>query len=308
MGRSNRRATDKTMSLADAIGQFIFDGAIITFSGFIGRDCVAAAHEIIRQGKKDLVLLDDSKTDVGDMLIGAGCIKKWEGAYIGYGALGLAPNFRRSVEKGIPTQVELEEWSNAAMSMRFLAGALNVPFMPTRSLLGSDILRYNQKIKVIKDPFGGQPVALVPAAQPDVAIIHVQRADRMGNGQIWGFTGNDENKVRAAKTVILTCEEIAPTEEIRLHPNLTVIPFYCVDAVVHLPFGCHPQSCYGYYAYDVLFCKEYYEAAKTREGFLRWLDTYVFGCKDHYEYCQKVGWERLFALQHLERQFNLIRA
>jgi len=129
-----------------------------------------------------------------------------------------------------------------------------------------------------------------------------------GNGQVWGFTGNDENKVRAAKRVILTCEEIVPTEEIRQQPNLTLIPFYCVDAVVHVPFGCHPQSCYGYYAYDVLFCGEYHEKARTREGFLQWLDTYVYGCRDHYEYCSKVGWARLFALQHLERQFNRIRA
>jgi glutaconate CoA-transferase subunit A len=297
---------NKQITLAEAISRYVFDGAVVTFGGFIGRDCVAAAREIIRQGKKDLILLDDSKTDVGDLMVGAGCLKKWEGAYLGYGAVGLAPNFRRSVEQGVPHPIEIEEWTNAAMSMRFLAGALNLPFMPIRSMLGSDILRHNPKAKVMEDPFEGQPVVLVPAARPDVAIIHVQRADVYGNGQIWGFTGNDENKVRAAKTVILTCEEIVPTSEIRRNANLTVIPFYCVDSVVHLPFGCHPQSCYGYYAYDVLFCRQYYEEARTREGFLRWLDTYVYGCRDHYEYCQKVGLERLAALQHLERQFNRI--
>ncbi|MBC7345840.1 MAG: CoA transferase subunit A [Clostridia bacterium] len=308
MQHNQRRATNKQMTLAEAVSRFVFDGATLTFGGFIGRDCVAVVHEIVRQGKKDLTVIDDSKTDITDILVGAGLLKKWEGAYFGYGALGLAPNFRRSIEQGIPYRVEVEDWTNAAISMRFLAAALNLPFMPTRSMLGSDILKYNQKVKVIQDPFEGQPLALVPAARPDVAFIHVQRADITGNGQIWGFTGSDENKVRAAKRVVLTCEEIVPPEEIKRQANLTAIPFYCVDAVVHVPFGCHPQSCYGYYAYDVLFCGQYHEMAKTREGFLAWLDTYVYGCRDHQEYCAKVGWDRLFALQHLERQFNRLPA
>ncbi|MGB9920044.1 MAG: CoA transferase subunit A [Moorellales bacterium] len=304
----SRRKTDKVTTLQQAVRDYIHDGATICFGGFIGRDSVAVAHEIIRQGKKNLTFLDDSRTDTVDMLIGAGCVARWEGAYVGYGAVGLAPNFRRSVEAGVPHRVEVEDWSNAAISMRYLAAALNVPFMATRSLLGSDLLKYNQKVKVIEDPFEGRPVALVPAARPDVAVIHVHRADPAGNGQIWGFVGNDENKVRAARAVILTCEEIVTNEEIRQQPNATLIPFYCVDAVVHLPFGCHPQSCYGYYAYDVLFCAAYHEQAKTRDGFLRWLDTYVYGCRDHFEYCSKVGWDRLYRLQYLERQFNRVRA
>ena len=121
--------------------------------------------------------------------------------------------------------------------MRYLAGALNLPFMAIRSMLGSDILKYNKRIKTIDDPYEGKPVALVPAAKPDVAIIHVQRADVMGNAQVWGFTGNDENKVRAAKHTIITCEEIVSSEEIRRNANLTIIPFYCVDAVVQVPTG-----------------------------------------------------------------------
>lgn len=303
---TDRSHVNKQMTLKEAIDKFITDGTTITFGGFIGRDCVAAVHEIIRQGKKDLVVIDDSKTDVMDLLAGAGCVKRWEGAYLGYGAIGLAPNIRRAVESGVPRSFELEDWSNAAISMRFLAGGLNLPFMATRSMLGSDILKYNKRVKVIEDPFSGEPVALVPAAKPDVAIIHVQRADVMGNAQVWGFTGNDENKARAAKHTIITCEEIVPTEEIRRNGNMTLIPFYCVDAVVEVPYGCHPQSCYGYYAYDVLFCGEYHEMSKTRDGFLRWLDEYVFGCEDHLAYCAKVGWDRLQMLTHLERQFNRI--
>lgn len=297
---------NKQMSLKDAVKKYVTDGCSITFGGFIGRDGVAAAHEIIRQDIKNLTVIDDSKTDVMDLLVGAGAVKRWEGAYLGYGAIGLAPNIRRSVEKGVPLKIELEDWSNAGISMRFLAGSLNVPFMPTRSMLGTDIVKYNQRIKVIEEPYEGTPVALVPAAHPDVAIIHVQRADVMGNAQVWGFTGNDENKARAARHTIITCEEIVSTEEIRRQGNLTLIPFYCVDAVVQVPYGCHPQSCYGYYAYDVLFCGEYHESAKDRDSFLRWLDRYVLGTADHLAYCEMVGWDRLQKLKGLERRFNRI--
>ncbi|MFZ5634405.1 MAG: CoA transferase subunit A [Bacillota bacterium] len=297
---------NKLMTLKEAISTYVENGSSVTFGGFIGRDCVAAVHEIIRQGIRDLVVIDDSKTDMMDLLVGAGCVRRWEGAYLGYGAIGLANNVRRAVEQGVPGPIELEDWSNAAVSMRFLAGGLNVPFMATRSMLGSDIIKYNPRIKVIEDPYSGAPVALVPAARPDVAIIHVQKADMMGNAQVWGFTGNDENKARAAKHTIITCEEIIPTDQIRRRGNLTLIPFYCVDAVVHVPYGCFPQSCYGYYAYDVLFCGEYHEMSKTREGFLKWLDHYVLDCRDHMEYCARVGWDRLKSLTYLEKQFNHI--
>ena len=297
---------NKQMTLKDAIGKFVKDDCSITFGGFIGRDCVAAVHEIIRQGIKNLTVIDDSKTDMMDLLVGAGAVKRWEGAYLGYGAIGLAPNIRRSVEKGIPAKIELEDWSNAGISMRYLAGSLNIPFMATKSMLGTDVVKYNQRIKIINDPYEDEPVALVPAAHPDVAIIHVQRADVMGNAQVWGFTGNDENKARAAKHTIITCEEIVSTDEIRRQGNMTLIPFYCADAVVQVPYGCHPQSCYGYYAYDVLFCGDYHESAKDRDRFLRWLERYVFESQDHAAYCAKVGWSRLQNLMTMERHFNRI--
>ena len=296
----------KLMTLPEAVGKYVKDGCSITFGGFIGRDCVAAVHEIIRRGIKNLTVIDDSKTDMMDLLVGAGAVKRWEGAYLGYGAIGLAPNIRRSVEKGIPAKIELEDWSNAGISMRYLAGGLNIPFMAIKSMLGTDIVKYNRRIKVIDDPYHGEPVALVPAAHPDVAVIHVQRADAMGNAQVWGFTGNDENKARAAKHTVITCEEIVPTDEIRRRGNMTLIPFYCVDAVVQVPYGCHPQSCYGYYAYDVLFCGDYHEAAKDRDTFTGWLDDYVYSCADHLAYCEKVGWGRLQSLTRMERHFNRI--
>lgn len=303
---SESKKSNKLMTLKEAVGAYVRDGASITFGGFIGRDCLAAVHEIIRQGIRELVVIDDSKTDVLDLMVGAGCVRRWEGAYAGYGSIGLGNNIRRAVESGIPVPIEVEDWSNAAVSMRFLAGGLNLPFMATRSMLGSDIIKYNSRIKVIEDPYSGTPVALVPAARPDVAVIHAQKADVMGNAQIWGFTGNDENKARAAKHTIITCEEIISTDQVRSQGNMTLIPFYCVDAVVHVPYGCFPQSCYGYYTYDVLFCGEYHDAGKTREGFLKWLDRYVYGCRDHNHYCEQVGWERLDSMTRLERHFNCI--
>jgi len=159
---------------------------------------------------------------------------------------------------------------------------------------------------VVKDPYRGEPVALVPAANPDVAIIHVQRADRRGNAQIWGHLGDDENKARAAKHTIITCEELVSTEEITRLPNMTVIPCYCVDAVVHVPYGSHPWSCYGYYYHDILFQRDYAQQNQTREGFLQWLEVWVLSCSSHEEYCEKVGWERLRELSRLEQALNRI--
>jgi glutaconate CoA-transferase subunit A len=267
---------------------------------------MAAALEIVRQRKKDITLVDDSKNDEADILIGAGCVKRWEGAYLSHGVPGLSRNYRRAVEQGVPHYLEVEESSNYAMSLRFLAGALNVPFLPTKSLLGSDLPKYNQKIKVMEDPYEGKPIALVPAAHPDAAIIHVQRADSMGNAQILGFLANDENKARAAKHTIITCEKIVSTDEIRKIPNLTAIPFYCVDAVVEVPYGSYWWSLTGYYTYDIMFSKDFVKENGTREGFLKWLDKWVYGCEDHQEFLGKVGWDRIKRVTEIERMCNKI--
>lgn len=301
-----KESEDKVMTLKEAVRKFVRDEYLLTLGGFCGRNSQAAAYEIIRQGKRGLTFIDDSPTDQLDMLIGAGCIKRVEIAWHGVSIFALARNFRRALEEKVPHMIEVEDYSNYAAGLRFLAGAMNVPFLPTRSMLGSDIPKYNKRIKIIEDPYEGEPIALIPAAFPDVAIIHVQRADMRGNAQIWGHLANDENKARAAKHTVITCEEIVPEEEILRIPNMTAIPFYCVDAVVEVPYGSHPWSCYGYYYHDVIFQRDYAKHNETYEGFLRWLDEWVLSCESHADYCNKVGQERLLALTKMEQALNKI--
>ncbi len=291
---------DKRMTLAEAVRNFVHDGDSLAFSGVASREPVAACYEIIRQGRKNLTFITDSTADTAEMLIAGGCLSRLECAYIWVGVIGMGYNYRRAVEKGIPNTLDVEEYSNLGMSARLMAGASGLPFMPTKSLLGSDIITYNPKIKVMDDPYGSGPVALVPASQPDVAFIHVQRADRIGNAQIWGMMMNDDILARAAKNTVLLCEEIIPTGEIRKLPNMTAIPSYCVSAVVEVPFACHPLSIAGYYWMDIPFRREMVTAAKTREGMVAWLGEWIHGVKDHQAYREKIGPERLAKLQQLE--------
>jgi glutaconate CoA-transferase subunit A len=189
------------------------------------------------------------------------------------------------------------------MGLRFLAGAMGLPFMTTRSLIGSSIEEYNDMIKVIDDPYGGTKVAVVPAAVPDVGIVHVNRADKLGNAQYLGFSSNAENIARAAKRTIVTCEEIISTDEIKAAPTYTTIPQYVVDAVVEVPYCSHPWNMAYAYAYDIPFHMEMMKEIETEEGFKRWIDEWAFGCRDHEAYCEKVGWGRLRKLSQIERKF-----
>lgn len=294
---------DKQMTLKEAIKKFVNAGCSIAFGGMGGAQSVAPAYEIIRQKKTNLVLIGDSPCEVADMLIGAGLVRKVEVGWIGYAVAGLGFNYRRAVEQGIPRSIEVEEYTNYTMGLRFLASSMGLTFMPTKSLLGSDIPKYNHRIKIIDDPYSGEPVALVPAANPDVSIVHVSRADPLGNAQIFGFSSNDAEIARAGKQTIVTCEEIVSTEEIRRFPGLTVIPSYCVSAVVEVPYCSHPWNMPYYYAYDIPFHMEFQRHNRTREGFLKWLDEWCYACEDWNEYCRKVGWERLRELTRLERMF-----
>ena len=291
---------DKTMLLSEAIDRYVADGCSISQCGLIMREPVAACHEIIRQGKKNLTYIGGG-AEVPNMLIGAGAVSRAETAYIWIGVVGAGLNYRRAVEKGIPNKIEVEEYSLNGLSLRFMAGAMDVPFLPTRSLLGSDLPRFNQKIKIINDPYEGQQVALVPKAHPDVGIIHVQRADKMGNCQIWGYLGMDAVLARAAKKTIITAEEIVPTSEIRKIPNMTAIPHYCVDAVVHVPFGAHPQSCTGYYWVDVPFRRQFMACNQTHEDYMQWVKEWIIDAGDWNGYLEKVGRDRLAKLQELEK-------
>ncbi len=292
------------MSLKDAIATFVIEGCVLAFGGFGGEQSTQAAYEIIRQKPQNLTVIGDSPSEQMDMLIGAGLVKKAEFAYCSYAIAGLGHNLRRSVEKGIPFKVEIEEYSNYTMGLRYLAGAMNIPYMPTRSLLGSDLPTYNPKIITTVDPYEQTPIALVPAVRPDVAIMHVNRCDQRGNVQMFGFTANNENLARAAKHTIITAEEIVPTGKIRQYSNVTVIPEFFVDAVAEIPFASHPWNMPYSYAYDIPFHIQQLKKFETREGFMGWLDEWVFGCSDHKAYCEKVGWDRLKALADIERRFS----
>lgn len=291
---------DKRMTLKEAVNHFVTDGCSIAFGSVFSREPFAACCEVIRQGKKNLTFMPQSSADTGELLIAAGCVCKVETAYLWIGVIGMGYNFRRAVEKGIPNYIKVEEYSNLGMSARFLAGASGLPFMPTKSMIGTDIIKNNPKIKVIDDPYGSGPIALVPAAQPDVAIIHVQRADVAGNAQIWGMIMNDDIIARAAKNVIVTCEEIVSSNEIRKIPNMTTIPSYCVSAVVEVPFGCYPMSISGYYWVDMPFRQEMANASRTREGIVAWMDEWIYGTEDYDEFLKKLGPERLNMLRELE--------
>ncbi|MDK2919935.1 MAG: glutaconate CoA-transferase, subunit [Candidatus Petromonas sp.] len=303
MSDNPRQRADKRMSLSEAINKFVQDDCTLTFSGMGGAQCVAHTYEIIRQGKKNLTLIGDSPCECGDLLVGAGLLKKMEIAWCSYAVAGLGYNFRRAVENDIPRPIVLEEYSNYTIGLRFLAGALNIPYMPSKSLLGSDLTKYNKNIKIDQDPYTGEKVALVPAANPDVAIVHVSRADKRGNGQVFGFSSNAENMARAAKYTILTCEELVSTDEIRRNPNFTIIPEYSVDAVVELPYACHPWNMPYAYAYDMPFHTEQLAQFKTREGFEKWMQEWCYDIKNHEEYLEKVGYKRLCELTRIERRF-----
>ena len=290
---------NKVMTLEEAVKHFVADGCSIALGAMVAREPMAVCHEIIRQRKKDLTLVTDSSVEPAEALIAGGCIRKVECAYIWLNQGG-GQNYRRAVEKGIPNHVEVEEYSNMGVSARYLAGAIGIPYIPIKSMLGSDIINYNPRIKVVDDPYGSGPVALVPAVHPDVAFIHVQRADKMGNSQIWGMLANDDNISRAAKSVVITCEEIIPTREIRRIPNMTAIPSYCVSAVVKVPFCCHPNPVAGYYWMDVPARRSWAAASRTREGIEAWMDEWIFGVKDFEGYLAKLGKDRLAALQQIE--------
>ncbi len=292
------------MSLKEAVSTFVKDGSSVGFAGMAGEQVVAPAHEIIRQKIGNLTVVGDSPCDPGDLLCGAGLVKRMEIAWCGYAVAGMGPNFRRAYEKKIPNAIEVNDHSNFGIGLRYMAAAMGIPFMPTKSFLASDLLTYNKDIKVIDDPFGTGPIALVPPLEPDVAFIQATRADVKGNTQFFGFSANSENLARAAKYTVICAEHIVSTKEIEETPNLTIIPQYAVDAVVELPFGSHPWNFPYEYQYDMPFHMDMQKAFKTREGFLEWLDEWIYGVEDWEGYLKKVGYDRLYKLIQIERKFQ----
>jgi glutaconate CoA-transferase subunit A len=231
-----------------------------------------------------------------DQMIGAGCVKKVIAAWIGNVAAGLGHNYRRAAEAAIPHAIEIEEHSNFTIGVGLQAAATGLPFLPTRSITGSD-LASGQQFKPIVCPFTGENLIAVRAIRPDVAILHVQRADREGNAHVWGNFGVMREAAFAAKTVILTCEELVDHEIVVSDPNRTVIPGFLVSSVVHEPFASHPSPTQGYARRDDDFYFEYHQSTRNREGFERWLGKWVLGVKTHGEFLNRLGKERLDRLR-----------
>ncbi|MGZ4149903.1 MAG: CoA transferase subunit A, partial [Actinomycetota bacterium] len=204
---------------------------------------------------------------------------------------------RRRIEDEDPGPLEIEEYSHFGMVCRYVAGAANLPFFPIRSYYESDIPSVNPKIVPMRSPYeDGTEVYVVPPLQPDVAIVHAQRADESGDAQIWGLLGCQKEAAFAAKHVILVCEEVVPEATIRRDPNRTVIPSAVVDAVVEEPLGCHPSFAQGYYDRDNAFYLEWDKIARDPETLEAWLDEWVYGLQDHREYVEKFGaahWDAL---------------
>jgi glutaconate CoA-transferase, subunit A len=284
----SRALVDKRMSVAEAVARFVHDGEYIASGGFGHvRVSMAAIYEIIRQRRRHLVMAGKTAVHDADLLIGAGCVDRIEVAYaFGHELRGLSPASRRMVETG---QCEVvAEISNAGYQWRFMAAAMGVPFIPARNLLGTDTLA-RSSAKVVADPWTGKPVCLLPAAHPDVAFIHVTRCDIFGNAQIDGTPIEDFELARAARRLIVTTEEIVPDDAIRDAPWRTVIPFFLVDAVVELPFGCHPCQMPRCYYFDEDHIREWLTRSKTAEGTEAYLEDYVFGVSDFDAYLAKVG-------------------
>jgi glutaconate CoA-transferase subunit A len=287
---------DKLTSMRDAIAAYVHDGDAIAIEGFTACICFAAAHEIIRQGRRDLTLCRMTPDLVYDQMVAAGCARKLVFSYLGNPGVGSLHCIRRAVEKGVPAPLELEEYSHFGSVARYLAGAYHLPFLPLRSYIGSDMPKSNPHIRFVESPYGDGPIAVVPPLVPDVTIVHAQRADREGNTHLWGLLGVQKEAAFAARRVIVVVEEVVDEAIIRADPNRTAIPSLVVDAVVHEPYGTHPSYVQGYYDRDNEFYLRWDEISRDEATTQAWLDEWVHGVKDRAEYVEKMGaetWVRL---------------
>ncbi len=294
----------KVMSLAQAISTLVNDGDTVYAAGFTHLIPFAAAHEMIRQRKCDLVLARATPDLIYDMMVAAGCARKLIFSWGGNPGVGMLRPVRTAVESG---QIEIEEYSHFAMITRVTAGAAGLPFLPIKSTATRDLPVHNPQYKTITCPYTGQELTTVPALNPDVAIIHAQRADANGNAQIWGIIGEQKEVAFAAKRVIITCEEIVDESVIRSDPNRTLVPDFIVSAVCQVPHACHPSYAQGYYDRDNPFYIEWDRITADPPTTARWLDEWVYGLKDREEYWQKLGEEthrRLRVAQQLSQPVN----
>lgn len=290
----------KVISMSEAISTYVEDGCSIIIDGFTHLICFSAAHEIIRQKKRDLTLCRMTPDLVYDQMIAAGCASKLIFSWAGNPGAGSLYALRRAVEQAIPQALELEEYSHFGLAARLMAGAANLPFYPVQSYQGSDIPSVNSAIKKVKCPYTEQEIATVPSLRPDVAIVHAQRADKQGNAQVWGIVGVQKESAFASSRVIVVVEELVEEETIRSDPNRTLIPGMIVDAVVVEPMGCHPSYVQGYYDRDNEFYIAWKEISRDPDRLQKYLEEWVYSVPNRREYVRMLSDEKIESLRASE--------
>ena len=289
----------KITRMQAAIAEYVHDGDTIAIEGFTAFICFSAAHEIIRQKRKNLTICRMTPDLIYDQMIAAGAAKKLIFSYLGNPGVGSLHCIRRAVEKGIPNKIDLEEYSHFGMISRYMAGAAKLPFFPLKSYLGAEIAKTNSNIQFVDSPFNEDKIAVVPPLNPDVAIIHAQRCDEKGNTQLWGLLGTQKEAAFAAKKVIVVVEEIVDESIIRKDPNRTLIPHLIVDSIVHQPKGTHPSYVQGYYDRDNQRYLEWEKISRDQAATEAWLNEWIYDLPDWEAYLAKLQneepgiWERL---------------
>ena len=276
------------ITLHDAISEYVNDGDVVYAAGFTHLIPFAAGHEIIRQGKKNLTLARATPDLIYDQMVAAGCARKVIFSYMGNPGVGSLRILRTAIEQG---GLEWEEYSHFGMISRLQAGAAGLPFMPMNQTGATDLENANPLIRRVLDPYSGREVITVPALNPDVAIVHVQRADANGNAHLWGIIGEQKESAFAARRVILTAEEIVDEAVIRSDPNRTLIPGFIVSAVCRVPYASHPSYAQGYYDRDNDFYLKWDKISESAEAVKSYLDEWVYGVRDRVEYWDKLGEE-----------------
>jgi glutaconate CoA-transferase subunit A len=285
------------MSMHDAIARHVPSGAMVLLGAQMEQMIpFAAGHELIRQGRRDLTLVGPISDILFDQMIGAGCASKVMAAWVGNVSAGIAYCLRRAVEQGIPRRVDVTDYSNFTLALALHSAALGVPFLPTYSTLGSDLLKKNGNLREFVSPVNEDKLVAVRSLRPDVAVLHVQRADEHGNAHIWGSLGVAVDGARAARKVIIVAEEIVAPEVIASDPNRTLVPGFLVAAVVHEPGGAHPSPVQGYYGRDHDFFAEYHEQSRKLEDFEKWIERWVVRTADRRAYLAELGTARFDSL------------
>lgn len=300
----SRKLENKLTTVKAAVAELVNNGDYLAIGGFgANRIPTAVCHEILRQGFKNMGFAGHTATHDFQILAAGKVFDRLDASYIvGLEARGLSPNARRYIESGA---VQVTEWSNYALAIRFRAAAMGVSFLPIRGTLGTDTYTYGAG-KTVKCPFTGRPYMLVPALYPDVAAIHVHEADVYGNCRIRGITVSDLDVARAAKRLIVTAERIVPSEEIRSDPVRTLIPYYLVDAVCEVPYGSYPGNMAYEYFSDEAHLQEWMRVEKDPAAFETFLDANIYQCKSHFEYIQlQGGMEKMLALRQKELFYSI---